>query len=327
MQHKVISLAHGNGGRLMQELIHDIIAPAFNMPSEQTSKDAVAINCDGPLMITTDGYTVEPLFFPGGNIGKLSVCGTLNDLLVTGAIPLYLTVNLFIEEGFSVEDLTSILKSMGKTAAENQASIVAGDTKVVPKGAVAGVQIATTGIGKVFNSQLSMTKIKAGDKIFVSGSVGDHGAAVMLARDAYGLSGALTSDCQSLKSLADFLMRQPAVKFMRDPTRGGLATVCHEISQATKLGVHLVESDIPVQESVNGFCELLGFNPLYLACEGRIVFVTSPELDSDVLKHFSNEIALVGVMSDEHQQVVIETPLGGLNILAELENEALPRIC
>lgn len=327
MKHEFITLAHGNGGRLMHELIRDIIAPAFNMQADQINKDAVTIRCAGPLMLTTDGYTVDPLFFPGGDIGKLAVCGTLNDLLVSGAAPLYLTVNLFIEEGFPVQDLTSILQSMGKIATENQVSIVAGDSKVLPKGSIPGIQIATTGIGKVFNPQLSMEHIKAGDKIFVSGSVGDHGAAVMLARDAYGLTGHITSDCQSVKLLADFLMQQDFVKFMRDPTRGGLATVCHEISQTTKLGVHLMENNIPIQPSVNGFCELLGFNPLYLACEGRIVFVTSSEVDIDLLKSFSNEISLVGGISDEHQQVILETPLGGLNIIAELENEALPRIC
>ncbi len=324
---KHITLAHGNGGRLMRELIHHIIAPAFNMSTTLTGKDAVAINNNGPLMLTTDGYTVDPLFFPGGNIGKLAVCGTLNDLLVSGAIPQYLTVNLFIEEGFLIEDLTRIVKSMGEVAAENQVSIVAGDTKVLPKGAVAGIQIATTGIGKVFNSQLSMDKIKSGDKLFVSGSMGDHGTAVMLARETYGLSGRLTSDCQSLKLLASFLMEQPSIKFMRDPTRGGLATVCHDISQTTKLGVHLIENNIPIQQSVKGFCELLGFNPLYLACEGRIVFVTSAEIDIGMLNRFSNEITLVGVITDEHQQVIMETPLGGLNLLPELENEALPRIC
>ncbi len=311
----------------MHELIRNIIAPAFNMQADQINKDAVTIMCAGPLMLTTDGYTVDPLFFPGGDIGKLAVCGTLNDLLVSGAAPLYLTVNLFIEEGFPVQDLTSILQSMGKIATENQVLIVAGDTKVLPKGSIPGIQIATTGIGKVFNPQLSMEHIKAGDKIFVSGSVGDHGAAVMLARDAYGLTGHIISDCQSVKLLADFLMQQDFVKFMRDPTRGGLATVCHEISQTTKLGVHLMENNIPIQPSVNGLCELLGFNPLYLACEGRIVFVTSSEVDIDLLKSFSNEISLVGGISDEHQQVILETPLGGLNIIAELENEALPRIC
>ena len=324
MNKEYISLAHGNGGRLMNELIHQIIAPAFNMTSEQASKDAVALHCDGTIMVTTDGYTVDPLFFPGGDIGKLAVCGTLNDLLVSGAIPQYLTVNFFIEEGFAIRDLKIIVQSMGQTATANEVSIIAGDTKVLPKGLVSGIQIATTGFGRVSNSALSMNKIQTGDKIYVTGPVGDHGAAVMLAREEYGLKGNIKSDCQSVKSIAELLMQQKTIKFMRDPTRGGLATVCHEISQATGLGVHLVQNTIPIREGVVSVCELLGFDPLYLACEGRIVFVTSPEIDMTFL---ADGIAQVGIISDESQQVIMKTSLGGSKIIPELENESLPRIC
>ena len=327
MTSEFISLAHGNGGRLMNELIKNIIAPAFNMSSDQTKNDAAIINCNAPVMMTTDGYTVDPLFFPGGDIGKLAVCGTLNDLLVSGSIPQYLTVNLFIEEGFSLQDFRKIVNSMGKTVAEHNVSIVAGDTKVLPKGQVPGIQIATTGIGKIVNSSLSMDNIEAGDKLYVTGTIGDHGAAVMLARESYGLSGNIKSDCQVVNPVAELLMKLDCVKFMRDPTRGGLATVCHEISQSTGLGMHLVQNHIPIQESVNTFCELLGFDPLYLACEGRIVFICSPEVDLQTFRDISHEITQVGVVTDEHQSVVLETPLGGLNIIPELENEALPRIC
>jgi len=324
---KFISLAHGNGGRLMNELINNIIAPAFNMKKDQISLDAVPLNTDYPVMITTDGFTVDPLFFPGGDIGKLAVCGTLNDLLVSGAIPEYLTVNFFIEEGFPVSDLNRIVTSMGETAKHNDVSIIAGDTKVLPKDSVSGIQIATTGIGKTLNTQLSLSQIKPNDLIFCTGPLGDHGVSVMLAREAYGLHGEVKSDCQSVKAIAESLMALDGLKFMRDPTRGGLTSVCHEIAQACSLGINLIEKDIPIRDSVKSFCELLGFNPLQMACEGRIIFIAHPSINKNLLSHISKDIVQIGSMTQQHSQVIIETPLGGFNIVPELENETLPRIC
>lgn len=327
MSEERISLAHGNGGKLTRQLIEKIIAPAFNMSVSLTSQDAALINSKGSLKITTDGYTVDPLFFPGGNIGKLAVCGTVNDLVVSGAKPTYMTVNLFIEEGFSFRELKLILKSIGEEAKVNDVLIVAGDTKVLPKGSIAGIQIATTGVGEIVNPTLAITNIQAGDKVYVSGPVGDHGAAVMLAREAFGLQGEIESDCQSVKSLALALASLPGLKFMRDPTRGGLASVCHEVCDSTKLGIKLMEKQIPIRSQVKAFCELLGFNPLYLACEGRIVFVTSGDMGEKDLKSLSNSISQIGTVSDQFHQLIMETFLGGTNIVPELENESLPRIC
>ncbi|HFE37561.1 MAG TPA: hydrogenase expression/formation protein HypE [Gammaproteobacteria bacterium] len=327
MTHDIITLAHGNGGRLTHELIEHIFVPQFQMKREYANKDAAMISCEGQMMFTTDGYTVDPIFFPGGDIGKLAVCGTLNDLLVSGSIPQYLTVNFFIEEGFSLQALRRIVQSMGNVVSENHVAIVAGDTKVLPKGEMVGIQIVTTGIGRVENARLSMSAIQPGDKLFVTGTLGDHGAAVMLARDDYGLQGSVTSDCQSVRPLADPLMKCTAVRFMRDPTRGGLATVCHEISHETGLGIKLMENNIPVRDDVRTYCELLGFDPLYLASEGRIVFVASSNFAMDALLGFSGDAYLIGEVTGEHQHVVMQTGLGASKIVAELEQDVLPRIC
>lgn len=327
MKDELISLAHGNGGRKMQQLISEVFAPAFGNKTLDTSKDAVPLEIHGQAVITTDGFTVDPLFFPGGDIGKLSVCGTLNDLLVSGALPLYLTANFFIEEGFPVAQLRTIASSMGQTARDNQVSIVAGDTKVLPRGNVAGLYIATTGIGQMKNPHLGLSQIQAGDKVFVSGPIGDHGAAVMLSREDFGLSGELESDCASLKMLIDSLIEIADLKFMRDPTRGGLASVCHEIIKASGLGIKLQQSDVPIRAQVSTACEILGYDPYYLACEGRVVFICSGQTDALALQQIDQDIREIGLIEDSHQQLLLQTPIGGLRILTELDDDALPRIC
>ncbi|MDH5546612.1 MAG: hydrogenase expression/formation protein HypE [Gammaproteobacteria bacterium] len=322
-----ISLAHGNGGRLMQELIQNVFAPAFGVKTLDTTKDAVALDLRGHAVISTDGFTVDPIFFPGGDIGKLAVCGTLNDLLVSGAIPAYLTVNFFIEEGYPISSLTSIATSMGQTARDNQVRIVAGDTKVLPRGNAAGIYIATTGIGVMQRADLSLQRIRTGDSVFISGTVGDHGTAVMLARQEFGLHGDLESDCSCVKPLVEKLLSIETLKFMRDPTRGGLAGVCHEIVNSTGLGVRLKENAIPVQDQVRTMCEILGYDPYQLACEGRVLFVCGPETDLAQLKQISEDICEIGVIEDRSSQVLLETSLGGQRIVPELEGEPLPRIC
>src|SRR5450756_665337 len=271
-----ISLAHGNGGRMMRQLIEELFVPALANPQLDTSADAVslAIPANRELVVTTDGFTVQPLEFPGGNIGSLAVHGTVNDLAVSGAVPHYLTLSAFIEEGFEIAQLERIVISLAHAAREANVAVVAGDTKVVPRGEGGGLYLATTGVGlRAASVQLGMQHIRAGDALLVSGPVGDHGIAVMLAREQFGLRGELLSDAASVLPLTQALLKLGGLRFMRDPTRGGLATVAHEIAHATGLTVRLHETYIPVRDPVRAVCEILGYDAMFLACEGRVVAV------------------------------------------------------
>jgi len=328
-----ISLAHGNGGRLMRELIEAIFVPAFANPYLDTSADAVALPVEPgqELVVTTDGFTVAPLEFPGGNVGSLAVHGTVNDLAVSGAIPRFLTLNVFLEEGLEIAVLRRVVDALAAAARQCDVMIVAGDTKVLGRGDCDGIYLATTGIGfRPNGTALALSKIRAGDRILVSGPIGEHGAAVMLAREEFGLRGTLASDAASVLAQAQALMTLPGLRFMRDPTRGGLATVAHEIARATGMTVRLSEPRIPVRDAVQSVCELLGFDPLYLACEGRIVAVVAAE-DAEsarsVLHVLAPEAALVGALRAGKAQVLLETGFGGLRVLDELEDDPLPRIC
>jgi len=322
MKHTRITLAHGNGGRLMRELIRDIFLDSFG---DNDLSDAAELQLDSSLIkITTDGYTVDPLFFPGGDIGKLSICGTINDLVVSGAIPKYFTVNFFIEEGFEISQLQQIVHSMKNVAENNNISIVAGDTKVLPRGSVNGIYIATTGIGTTAASHLLLEQVKAGDRIYTTGTLGDHGAAVLLARNAFGLSGPIESCCASVLSIGSQLMQQRLIKFMRDPTRGGAATVCHELIEMTKLGIKLYGNRLPIRTDVQSFCDILGLDPLYLASEGRIMFVAAKEWNPAAI---SNDIIEIGIVEDDHNNLLLETNIGGRRVIPELESDPLPRIC
>jgi len=331
----IISLAHGNGGKNSRQLIEEVFLSRFNEANSQGQiknqpsipNDAAGINCNHKMMITTDGFTVDPLFFPGGDIGKLSVCGTVNDLIVSGAIPQYLTCSFFIEEGFSKNALLEIADSMANTAKENNVTIVTGDTKVLPRGDVSGVYISTTGIGKTIRNDLSINNIKAGDNVFVTGSIGDHGAAVMLAREDFGLSSELSSDCASVLKIGSTLMNIPEITFMRDPTRGGIATVCHEIIADCKCGIKLIENDIPIKQEVTTFCEILGFSPYYLACEGRILFTATPDWQPEHHPLVAQNAYKIGQLTAKHRNLLLETSLGGLRIIPELDDNPLPRIC
>jgi len=327
MPDKRLTLAHGNGGRLTRELIETIFAPAFNNPDLDTQSDAARFLLTGASMMTTDCYTVDPLFFPGGDIGKLAVCGTVNDLSVSGAVPRYMSVNFLLEEGLEFSVLESVVTSMAEEARSNAVSIITGDTKVLPKGMVEGMYIVTTGIGSQICADISISNICSGDNIFVSGSVGDHGAAVFLARAKYGLQGSLQSDCASISVLAAQLMGIPGLKFMRDPTRGGLATVCHEIIRSCKLGVRLVESVIPLKPEVQAYCDILGLNPYYLASEGRIVFVVDDQVSIDDICGISDDIHCIGKIEEGHGNLVLQTDIGGTRIIPELDSDPLPRIC
>jgi hydrogenase expression/formation protein HypE len=328
-----ISLAHGNGGRMMRELIEELFVPAFANPHLDTGADAVAVPvpADRDLVVTTDGFTVQPLEFPGGNIGSLAVHGTVNDLAVSGAVPRFMTLSVFLEEGLEVALLRRVVGALAAAAHHCGVAVVAGDTKVVGRGDCDGIYLATTGVGfRPRGVCFGLNRVREGDRILVSGPIGDHGAAVMLAREEFGLRGDLKSDAAGVLCQSQALMTVPDVRFMRDPTRGGLATVAHEIARATGLTVRLVEAHIPVNDAVQSVCELLGFDPLYLACEGRIVAVVAPDAADAALSQLrmvAPRAALIGEIRGRAPQVVLETAFGGRRCIDELEDDPLPRIC
>ncbi len=331
LQDRYIQLAHGNGGRFMRELIDNLFAYHLNNPLLDTNADAAVIPLNHEIMVTTDGFTVKPLEFPGGNIGSLAVHGTINDLCVSGAIPKYLTLNAFIEEGLEIAQLDRIIASLATAARDSNVVVVAGDTKVLARGEGGGLYLATTGIGER-RIKLGMAQIAPDDVVLISGPIGDHGTAVMLAREQFGMRGDLQSDSASVLPLAQALWQIPGLKFMRDPTRGGLASVLHEIGQVTGLGVRLFELQIPIRDSVRSVCEMLGYDPYYLACEGRIVAVVAAEtadLALATLQAFPEGqlAAKIGLLLAGKPHLILETELGGERFLEELEDEPLPRIC
>jgi len=329
-----ISLAHGNGGRYMRELIEEVFARHLANPLLNVQADAASLPAmEGVVMMTTDGFTVQPLEFPGGTIGSLAVHGTVNDLAVSGATPLYLTLNAFIEEGFEIACLDRIIASLAAAARAANVVVVAGDTKVVRRGEGGGIYLATTGIGvRPAHLHLGLDRVQAGDAILVSGPVGDHGIAVLLAREQFGLSGELQSDAASVYPLTQALAPMEGLRFMRDPTRGGLATVMHEICRATRLEIRLKQQAIPVREQVSMVCEMLGYDPMFLACEGRVVAIVDASQATATLACWQalpqgREAAIIGHISEGRAHVVLETELGGRRILEELEDDPLPRIC
>ena len=329
-----IRLAHGNGGSYMRELIETVFARHLSNPFLNVQSDAAQLPAmDGVVMVTTDGFTVQPLEFPGGTIGSLAVHGTVNDLSVSGATPKYLTINAFIEEGFDIAQLKRIVISLADAAREAKIHVVAGDTKVVPRGEGGGLYLATTGIGiRPKHLQLGLDRIQTGDVILVSGTVGDHGIAVMLAREQFGLRGELLSDAANVSSLTQTLMQLTGLRFMRDPTRGGLATIMHEICRATSMEIRLRQISIPVQDQVASVCEMLGYDPMFLASEGRVVAVVEASQADEALTQLQalpqgRDAAIIGSVNIGSGQVVLETELGGERILEELEDDPLPRIC
>ncbi len=319
----------------MRELIEELIARNKANPSLDIQDDAARLHLHVPryVMFTTDGFTVQPLEFPGGDIGSLAVHGTVNDLAVAGATPLYLSLNCFIEEGVEIALLERIIASLAQAAKASGVQVAAGDTKVLRRGEGGGIYLATTGVGtRAPGIELGMSQIKQGDVVLVSGSVGDHGIAVMLAREQFGLKGDLRSDSASVLPLTQALLAIPGLRFMRDPTRGGLATVAHEIARATATRVHLRQAHIPIQPPVNSVCEMLGYDPLYLACEGRVVAVVAEEEADRALQALRSQpagrqAAIIGQITAGNPHVVLETELGGERLLEELEDDPLPRIC
>jgi hydrogenase expression/formation protein HypE len=328
-----ISLAHGNGGRFMRELIEEIFARHLGAAELDTQADAVPIALNGgQAMITTDGFTVQPLEFPGGDIGSLAVHGTVNDLSVAGARPMYLTLNAFIEEGFEIALLDRLIASLAAAARAAKVTVSAGDTKVLRRGEGGGLYLATTGVGvRLPGPDLSMQNIRDGDALLVTGSVGDHGTAIMLAREEFGLRGDIVSDAGPVAPFTEALLQFDGLRFMRDPTRGGIASVAHELLRGTGLGVRL-NAAVPVKDQVRSVCEMLGYDPFYLACEGRVVAIidaTQAEAAVATCRKLPGgaEAAIIGRISSGDSRVILETPLGGERFLEELEDDPLPRIC
>jgi hydrogenase expression/formation protein HypE len=333
MEDDRISLAHGNGGRFMRELIEEIFARHLGGSGLDVQADAAPISLGSDdVMITTDGFTVQPLEFPGGDIGSLAVHGTTNDLAVAGARPMYFTLNAFIEEGLEIKILDRIVASLAKAAADAGVKVVAGDTKVLRRGEGGGLYLATTGVGvRLPGVRPAIKQIVDGDILIVSGTVGDHGTAVMLAREDFGLRGDVLSDAGPVMELTEALLGFDGLRFMRDPTRGGIASIAHEIVRATGLGVRF-EPTIPVKEPVQSVCDMLGYDPFYLACEGRVVAVISPEQAEAALDVWralptGRDAARVGRIAGADKRVILETALGGERFLEELEDDPLPRIC
>lgn len=331
---EVIKLTHGDGGKHTQILIQQLFYKYFNNKLLLQGQDATILpNVQGKLAFTTDSFVVKPLFFSGGNIGKLAVCGTVNDLVVSGAKPLYLSAGFIIEEGFSMQSLRSIVKSMEEVCAESGVSIVTGDTKVVEKGAVDGIFINTSGIGRVVN-EYNIKPIEVGDRIIVTGSIGEHGTTIALQRYDIKVKGDFSSDCAALYPFIEELKEQfTFIKIMRDPTRGGLATALHEFSAVCGLGIHLIEEHIPISEGVKAVNQLLGLDPLYMACEGRMVLVVKESEAEKVLaiiksmKQGEGARIIGEFVKESHGNIFIENYFGGKRILAPLEGNMLPRIC
>ncbi|MCB6182391.1 hydrogenase expression/formation protein HypE [Leeia sp. TBRC 13508] len=336
LQNGKIDLTHGSGGRAMVQLIHELFADAFgNEWLAQGNDQAILPPTQGRLAIATDSHVISPLFFPGGNIGSLAVHGTVNDLAMGGAIPQYLSVGFILEEGLPLSQLAEIVRSMGEAAKAVGIAIVTGDTKVVEKGKGDGIFISTTGVGYVPDGvNLSGDQAQVGDVILVSGTMGDHGMAIMSQRQNLGFESNICSDSASLHELSAALVKHvPSLRLMRDPTRGGLATTLNEIAHQSAVGMSLSESAIPVNPSVRAACELLGLDPLYMANEGKLIAICSAE-DADIALNtlqshpLGKNAAVIGtVVEDPHQFVRVSTDFGGERLLDWLSGDMLPRIC
>ena len=330
-----ILLAHGSGGKLAHELVEKSFVKALANPFLAKLDDSAVFNLSGKLAFTTDSYVVSPIFFPGGDIGKLAVCGTVNDLAMSGARPLYLSLSFIIEEGFSQSELAQVVNSIQQVAQEAGVEIVTGDTKVVPRGSADKLFINTAGVGIIAEGiDISGSNARAGDKVILSGTIGDHGIAVISQREGLNFSTRLKSDCAPLGDLvAEMLNASLNIHCLRDPTRGGLATTLNELAGQSKVSIRIEEQKIPVREEVLAACEMLGFDPLYVANEGKLVAIV-PDADADkVLKvmrknRYGKKAAIIGeVGAEKPGRVVMKTVLGASRIVDMLVGDLLPRIC
>jgi len=340
-EHKQIVLGHGSGGKLTADLIDKVFLPAFTNPVLNKLDDQAVVQINGArLAFTTDSFVVTPIFFPGGDIGKLAINGTVNDLAMSGARPLYLAAAFILEEGLLAEELQRVVQSMREAAEQAGVQLVTGDTKVVNRGKGDKVFITTTGVGVIERPvEISASRARVGDKIIVSGYVGDHGIAIMSQRENLEFEGAIESDCAALNSLVATMLEvagaegECPIHALRDPTRGGVATTLNEIAARSSVGMLLDEDTIPVRETVRGACELLGLDPLYVANEGKLLAVVEASAAEAVLAAmrsdpFGAEASIIGEVVSPHPGMVrMKTSIGGTRILDVMFGEQLPRIC
>ncbi|MBN2168968.1 MAG: hydrogenase expression/formation protein HypE [Actinobacteria bacterium] len=335
MTEKLITMAHGGGGTRMLDLLDEIVFPILGEGSSDTAEDAALLDLPaGRVAVTTDSFVVRPLFFPGGDIGKLSVCGTVNDLAMMGADPVSLTIGLILEEGLPFETLKKVLESMSRTAADAGVRIVAGDTKVVEKGHADGLYINSSGLGVISEDiGISIANAEEGDVLIINGYIGDHGIAVMTKRQGFNFEIDLQSDCAPLSGLVKVMIESGTVHTLRDPTRGGLGAVLKEMAKASSCTVEINEQQLPVRESVRSVCEVLGLDPVFVANEGKLL-CAAPESDAeDVLRAMRNhplgqDAVVIGRVIDGRKgDVQVITPIGSRRLLRMPSGEELPRIC
>ena len=330
-----ILMSHGSGGKLSHELVEKHFVRVFDNPLLARLDDSAVFTVSGRLAFTTDSYVVSPIFFPGGDIGKLAVCGTVNDLAMSGARPLCLSLSLIIEEGLSLSELKTIIASVQSAAIEAGVTIVTGDTKVVQRGSADKLFINTAGIGIIpENVDISGSNAKPGDKVLLSGPIGDHGIAVLSKREGLSFTTRLESDCAPLNSLvADMLNISADIHCLRDPTRGGLATTLNEMAKQSNVSIRIEEEKVPVREAVLAACEMLGLDPLYIANEGKLVAIVPAEDADKILRamrrnQYGKEASLIGEVSANNPgRVVMKTSIGSSRIVDMLVGDPLPRIC
>jgi hydrogenase expression/formation protein HypE len=336
MKYDKVLLDHGSGGKISHRMTQDLMLPAFNNPILAELNDGAIFELQGVrLGFSTDSYTVDPIFFPGGNIGELAVYGTVNDLAMCGAEPAYLSVALIIEEGFPLDQLQAIVAAMSRAAERAEVKVVTGDTKVVPRGAADKIFINTSGVGVIPPGvAVASHRARPGDLVLLSGSIADHGVSVIASREGLSFHTDVKSDTAPLNHMVrDMLAAAPGVHVLRDPTRGGLGTALSEIAEKSAVGVRIQEDRIPVKAEVAGLCELLGFDPLYLANEGKLVAFVAPEDADAALRAMrrdpcGREAVVIGETTAEHAgKVFLETRIGGTRIVDMLTGEQLPRIC
>jgi hydrogenase expression/formation protein HypE len=334
MLDEFVTLDYGSGGQKTSELIETVLLPAFRNPALEALGDGAVLPAGGDtLVFSTDSFVIDPLFFPGGDIGKLAVCGTVNDLAMCGGEPKYLSLGAIIEEGFPMADLRRIAASVGAAARAAGVQVVTGDTKVVERGRGDGIYLNTAGIGLLRRPGLSPEAIRPGDAVLVSGTVGDHGTAVMLARSELGLESTICSDCMPLHLLAAAAWQAGAVRVLRDPTRGGVATTLNEFCEGRAFGIELDEAAVPVAPGVRTACDLLGLDPLYCANEGKLLCVAAPESAPAVLAALralpgGENAARIGTATQRWPgRVTLKTAFGGARVLTKLAGAQLPRIC
>lgn len=336
LKNGVVEMSHGGGGRAMSQLIDHLFADAFSNDILSQGNDQAAFDLPpGRVVMSTDSFVISPLFFPGGNIGNLAVHGTVNDVALSGGTPMYLTAAFILEEGYPLKDLKTIVDSMAAAANEAGVKIVTGDTKVVERGHGDGVYINTTGIGVVEEGiHISGERATPGDKIIISGYVGDHGIAIMSLRESLGFETVIQSDCANLNGLiSDMVKAVPDIHVMRDPTRGGLSATLNELAHQSGVGMELFETAIPIRDEVRGACEILGLDPLYVANEGKLIAICKAD-DADVLLEamkthpLGADAAIIGdVIEDKNSFVQLKTGFGGSRVVDWISGEQLPRIC